>query len=206
MAGSGRSSAGGRRANSSIAQAQPVIDQDRYAALAAAMEEPRSNLWPCSASSCSRAERNSSTFACARAVAHQADAPDLAFISARPAPISMPNRFNSACEWRRHRCPGGTNTALSCGRMWPSCVAYLMPSAASPAQGLMIAQMPRVAVFEAFFVNQPQRFVQRVGHVDRAGVMINAVLAPIVRQHRDIEIPALHFRLACHESAPSPAG
>ena len=56
-----------------------------YTRAAAAIDAPWSNLWPCSASSCSRAESSRKTLFGSRAVAHQADAPDLAFEVAEPA-------------------------------------------------------------------------------------------------------------------------
>ena len=60
----------------------------------------------------------------------------------------------------------------------------------------MVQHVPGVAGFEPFFQDQPQRFVQAVGHVDRRGVVIDALLAPVLGQHRDVEIPALHLGLA----------
>ena len=72
-----------------------------------------------------------------------------------------------------------------------------MPIAARPGlEAHVISPMPGEARFEAFFEHEPQRFVQRVGHVDRRRVVVDAVAAPVVGDQRDIEIPAPHL-FAC---------
>src|ERR1035438_2026956 len=59
--------------------------------------------------------------------------------------------------------------------------------------------MPRDARVEAFLDNDQERLVQRIGHVDGRGVMVEAATAAtdvILAQHRHIEIPGLHLGLA----------
>lgn len=51
------------------------------------------------------------------------------------------------------------------------------------------------ASIEPFFQCNVQSFIQRVEHVDRRGVMVDAILAPVVSKHRDIQIPTLNFGL-----------
>ena len=68
----------------------------------------------------------------------------------RPAPISMPNRSNSALRTAASSTPAGIRTALSCGSSWPACVAYSMPIAARPAlSACVILAMPCEATLRA---------------------------------------------------------
>ena len=52
------------------------------------------------------------------------------------------------------------------------------------------------AVLQSFFEHDAQRFVQGIVHRDRRGVMVDPLAAPVFLDHRQIEIPALHFGLA----------
>src|SRR6185436_15887190 len=63
-------------------------------------------------------------------------------------------------------------------------------------QSAMIQLVPVPASFQPLFVNDSQGLAQRIVHRDRRRVMISPILAPIAFNHRDIEIPALHFRMA----------
>jgi hypothetical protein len=60
----------------------------------------------------------------------------------------------------------------------------------------LICAVPFPTYFQAFFQHQSHGFAQGENQRDRRGVMIEAVLAPIIHRRRQIEIPALHFRLA----------
>src|SRR2546421_12947394 len=42
-------------------------------------------------------------------------------------------------------------------------------------------------------MNQTQRLAQSVVHRNRCGVMISAVIAPVMLDERNVEIPALHL-------------
>ncbi len=48
---------------------------------------------------------------------------------------------------------------------------------------------------QAFFEQDIEGFVKAVKHVDRGGVVVGAFLAPVIFDHADIEIPALHLVL-----------
>ena len=62
---------------------------------------------------------------------------------------------------------------------------------------LVVAQVPRPARLQPFLQHEPQPFAQGVDHRDRRGVVVEAVARPSsAATHRQVEIPALHLRLA----------
>ena len=59
--------------------------------------------------------------------------------------------------------------------------------------------MPLPARFQALFDDKAHRFAQRKNQGNRGRVMIQPVFAPVIHRGRQVEIPALHFRLALAE-------
>src|SRR5690242_7787461 len=46
---------------------------------------------------------------------------------------------------------------------------------------------------QPLFINQAQSFAQCIVHRNRRSVMISAIVTPVLLDHRDVEIPALHL-------------
>src|SRR5713101_9726988 len=59
----------------------------------------------------------------------------------------------------------------------------------------MIALVAAEAGCQSFLLHEAQGFAQGVVHRDRSGVVINPLLAPILLDHGEIEIPTLDLRL-----------
>ena len=68
------------------------------------------------------------------------------------------------------------------------------------AEAKVICAMTFDAIFESFFEDEEKGFAESVGHVDGRSVVIGTAAIGIshvvITQHRDVEIPALDFRLA----------
>src|SRR5947207_13000874 len=58
----------------------------------------------------------------------------------------------------------------------------------------MVLFMTPPTRFQTFFMDQAQCFAQSIVHRNGSGVMICPFVAPILFDHGDIEIPALHLR------------
>ena len=121
----------------------------------------------------------------------------LPFIGPSPPPISMPNsasepaphaRLVDAVRDRR-RCSASTADAPPRRRARARARRARRPAPRDSA-------VAREARLEPLLVDEAQRLVQRVVHRDRRGVMVDALLAPVLLDHRQVEVPALHLRLA----------
>ena len=64
--------------------------------------------------------------------------------------------------------------------------------------------VPGEPVLEPLLEHDPQRLVQAVEHVDRRGVVIKTFLAPVLPNHRQVQIPALHLALAAIDPRDRP--
>ena len=60
----------------------------------------------------------------------------------------------------------------------------------------MVQLMAGEASFQSFFQHQSQSLMQGVVHIDRSGVVIGSVVAPVVSQQPNIKVPAGDFFLA----------
>ncbi len=61
---------------------------------------------------------------------------------------------------------------------------------------MLIVQVPLPARLQPFLQHAAQRFTQRVNQRNRRRVVVEPLLAPIIHGRLEIEIPALHLRLA----------
>ena len=52
------------------------------------------------------------------------------------------------------------------------------------------------AIFQAFFQDDRDGFVDGVEHIDGGGVVVEAFLAPVLADKAEVEIPALDFGFA----------
>src|SRR5262245_51806989 len=56
----------------------------------------------------------------------------------------------------------------------------------------------------AFLEHDAQRLTQRVIHRNRGGMMVNALLAPVLGQEREVEVPALDLGRALAQDLEGP--
>jgi hypothetical protein len=133
----------------------------------------------------------------AAGMAHQADAPDLAFQLAKTAPdldvelVEQRLPYPDVVDVRRdaHRGEHIESVALLRVKLQSHGGDACMKGAAHPG-------MPLDASFQTFFEDDVECFVQRVHHVDGRRVMVEPARCPVVRQQRQVEIPAWPFSLA----------
>lgn len=59
------------------------------------------------------------------------------------------------------------------------------------AEGGVIEVMTGKACVECFFVDEEKSFAEGVGHVDRGGVVVDTLFAPVVSKHGHVEVPGL---------------
>ena len=72
-----------------------------------------------------------------------------------------------------------------------------MPSSRGPpCSAADVAAVAREAGLQPLLQHDRQRLVQGVEHVDRGGVVVERAPRPSTRDHREVEVPALHLRLA----------
>src|SRR5215813_5408265 len=57
---------------------------------------------------------------------------------------------------------------------------------------------------EAFLDHEAQRLTQRVMHRNRSRMMVNALLAPVLGQEREVEVPALDLRRTLAQDLEGP--
>ncbi len=117
--------------------------------------------------------------------------------SPRPPPISMPNCVSS--RWCRRRVVHAGQDAHRVELRQLATLDGGVLQAERVQSGLerpVVAQVPRPARLQPLLMDETQSLPQGVDHADRRRVVVAVFLVPVVLDHRDVEIPALHLGLA----------
>ncbi len=125
--------------------------------------------------------------------------------SPSPPPISMLCRSRIYRRTLASSTPSGTLTVISIGERYASGTKGSRPRSASPSQKSREIARCRSSRFSSpSSLTMLKRLVKRVHHADRRGVVVKPFGSPVLGDHRDVQVPALHFALSPRQALFGP--